>query len=406
LSLTREDLELIVALYKEHGSLNGISKNTGIPRTTVRRHYAAAVRAGLAEPFENRVPEGMEVRTYTTVLRDDEVVLESIKMAPESEQFKGIQPGQKLKGLSTLVDASGRKILEWVKTSEDLSTEKAVEIVQNAFINYKAPTAELKNPVLVDEDRLTLYPELDWHMGLMALKARTGDANWSLDKGIEVIKQGLSELIEMSPPSAHAVVMCLGDLMHSDNSDNRTKKSGNKLDVDGLYDDILFATCGLLIWFLDRLAEKHLEVEVDFKRGNHDEDSTAAIRVALMLRYQHHPRIKINPDGGYFYFRQFGVNLIGGTHGDQQKPSKLPMIMANRMKQAWAETITRIFFHGHIHHETVSENDGVRVISLRAPIPKDDWHAGVGFISGRSLYSWNFHRTLGLRGCNQVEFLA
>lgn len=406
MSYTRQELEEFVVEFEKYDSMRSFSLLTGMPRTSARRRHAQAIRLGLIAPFKHRVPEGMEIRTVTDIYRDNKIVLESIKMAPASQTFAGVPEGYKIKGVSTLIDASGNKILEWVKTGQEVSLDRTIEIVQKAFQNYVAPTARLKLPTLNDEDRLTLYPVLDWHMGLLALKKQTLDTEWNLEIAVRTIKQGIRELVEMSPNSATALVMCLGDLLHSDNSENRTRKHGNKLDVDGLYEDILLATCDLLIFFLDLLAEKHLNIEVDLKRGNHDEDSTAAIRLALMMRYRDHPGIKINGCGGFFYFKQFGVVLLGGTHGDQQKASKLPMIMANSMKQAWAETTTRLFFVGHIHHEISGmEDGGVRVISLRAPVPKDAWHAGVGFVSGRSLYAFHFHRLLGSRGRSEVEFL-
>jgi hypothetical protein len=104
-----------------------------------------------------------------------------------------------------------------------------------------------------------------------------------------------------------------------------------------------------------------------------------------------------------FYWRRFGVNLIGGTHGDKAKLPDFPMIMANVRREDWSATFTRHFHTGHIHHDSEKEIGGVHVYSHRAPVAQDAFHASYGFLSGRSMKSYTYHVEKGSRGHAEVE---
>ena len=404
-SVSEEVLAEIIKLYEQHGSFREIERVAGIPRTTARHRYGRAVRLGLAKPFEGMVPAGMEVHKYSTQHdKDGNLRAQSIKMGPESGDPFELAPGQRIKGESVLMDADANVLMKWVKTGEEpISREHQIKIIKDEFAGYVPLAAKLSTPMYALHDRLTVYPALDWHLGMYAWGEQTGDKDWNLTTATKTISEAYSELIAQSPYSEEAILMGLGDLMHIDNSENRTKKSGNALDVDTIYPKILRVSCQLLIEVIELLAAKHQKVRVLLKRGNHDEESTQALLLALSMKYYGHERIIIDDSANPFFFYQFGVNLIGGTHGDQQKMTELPMMMANRCAKEWGETSTRHFYTGHIHHETARDHHGVKVMSLRAPIPKDAWHGMVGFMSARSIYAYHYDRTKGSKGHSEVE---
>ena len=49
------------------------------------------------------------------------------------------------------------------------------------------------------------------------------------------------------------------------------------------------------------------------------------------------------------------------------------------------------FLFGHIHHETAKEVAGVRVESFQTLASRDAFHAGAGYVSGRSISSVTLH---------------
>jgi hypothetical protein len=400
---TNEDLLKIVKAYYEANSVaEEAAKLVGVSDRTFRRRYHIAVRRGLAEPFRGRVAKGMQIRSVSQVFdKHGEVTLTSIKSGPEQEDGYEIPKGQELKGESVLLDSDGNPLLTWKKTGKKgLSFKDQVEIIRDVFANYEVVRSKVPHPTSVIADRLTVYPVLDWHLGMFAARQETGDKDWDLETATTVIKRTFSSVVHASHPSEEAIIMGLGDILHGDNSLNRTRRSGNTLDISGRYPQILRRGTELTVECAELVAEKHTKVRIVWKRGNHDDDSSVAIALALAMRFQDHPRITVDLSDDPFFFTEFGINLIGGTHGDGLKLPDLALIMASRVPEIWGRTSVRDFFIGHVHHENQIFKDiqGCRLFSLRAPVPRDFFHGVSGYTSMRSLYSFEYDKKLGSLG--------
>jgi transposase-like protein len=319
------------------------------------------------------------------------------------EEFQPIG-GHVVKGESAFIDAEGRVIAKWVKTREgERSVEDTVAIVQKAFEAWAPAAPAIIVPAECNDEMLTVYPLCDWHLGLFAWGRETAGPDWDLTIARRVLLGAVRDVIEQSPRSRTAVVLGLGDLLHADNASNQTERSKHVLDVDTRYGKCLETLCDILAETVDAVAGKHADVEVAFKPGNHDPVSTSAITQALRMYFRQSAHVAVETSPDPFYWKRFGVNLIGGVHGDKAKIPQLPMIMANRRKLDWAETSTRHMHSGHIHHDTVREIDGVHVFSHRAPVAQDAFHAAHGFLSGRSMKSFAYHAEKGAKGHTEIE---
>jgi hypothetical protein len=78
------------------------------------------------------------------------------------------------------------------------------------------------------------------------------------------------------------------------------------------------------------------------------------------------------------YF-QYGLNLIGTTHGDGAKPVDLPLLMAQESSKQWSDTKHRYVYSHHLHHKVSKDYIGVTVESLRSPSGTDSWHHRNGY---------------------------
>lgn len=198
----------------------------------------------------------------------------------------------------------------------------------------------------------------------------------------------------------------LGDLMHIDNNRSQTPNSGNPLDSDTRYAKILDATTDVLLENIEHVRAKHASIEVVLKRGNHDEIATVGMRQALRMFYRKDEAVEVDTSPSPFFCRRYGVNLIGGVHGDMVKREDLPLIMAERWKADWAASSTRHWHTGHIHHDTLREFGSVGVYSHRAPVAQDAWHAASGYLAGRSMRSFTYHAEKGFRVMSEIEIKA
>lgn len=395
--LTEEQLQEAADALTAHGSQVKAAAALGLSRPTFQHRLRAAALRGLTSTAP--VMPGFEITKVTNTPNGD-----YIQQKPERGDEFEIPAGHVVKGVSALVGPDGRVTQQWVKTREEgPSLEDKIAVIEKAFENFKPSSPYVARAKDCDKDRLTAYVFCDWHLGLFAHGKETGGPDWDLSIAKRVLTETVAEVIDQSPRSGQAVLLGLGDLLHADNSRNMTERSGNVLDVDTRYSKVLETCCDIMAEASERIALRHASVELTFKPGNHDPESTVGIRQALRMYHRKSKSVTVDTSPNPFYWKRFGVNLIGGTHGDKAKPKDLPLIMANIRAKDWSEVKTRHIHTGHIHHDTEIEEGGVHVFSHRAPVAQDAYHASHGFLSGRSMKSYTYHVEKGSRGRAEVE---
>lgn len=372
-AMTAELKQEAVDAFAKYGSQQAAADALGLSRTTFQSRYYAGVKAGLDQAIVHPAPQGHTV-----------------------------------KGVSTLYDQAGNVLQQWVKTrSGQISPEELAEAVTAAFEEYRGSAPLANPPILAEPELVTVYPLADWHIGLLAWH-REVEQDWDLTIAEAAIEKAMTRLVSISPASETAVVLGLGDLLHADNYQNMTARSGNKLDVDGRYPKVLKIAVKLVMQTIDLALQKHRSVLVRILPGNHDDQSAIYVALALALRYENEPRVQVDDDAGRFWWWRFGKVFLGAAHGDMAKMKDLPLIMASRNPEDWGASEHRMVFTGHIHHReklNAKEVGGVDVESFNSPAAKDAWQWGAGFVSKRSVHSVTFHNLDGELTRNRVNVL-
>lgn len=348
------------------------------------------------------VPDGFSVRNVSTQL-DPEGNLEKqwLGARRDGEHYEQIMPamppGQILGGISTLLDERGNVRAQWVKTRLDkngVDVEKAmfaaVRHLADAWTTIASPVVA---PEYTDEELLVVYPMGDPHIGMLAWEKETGE-NFDLSIAERNLVNAVDRLVYLAPPSRRAIVLTVGDTLHSDGLFNTTTR-GTKVDVDGRTAKMLTVAIRTFRRIIDLALTKHQEVHVIIGRGNHDELLSLVLSIALQQYYENEPRVFVDPSPQMFHWYRFGLNLIGVTHGDKAKPMELMGVMATDRAEDWGQTKHRRLYVGHIHHDVVKEVHGVIIEHLRTLASKDAWHAGMGYRSGRDMKMDVFHITRG-----------
>lgn len=386
--LPTEELRRRAEAYKEHGTLVKAAEALGVSKSALHDSIKRAAEAGLlgTEP----VLPGFRISRISNTPSGT-----FIQQAPERGEKFEVPTGHVIKGVSALVDGEGRVIQQWQKTSVEHSPVDIAAILKEAF-NDVAPAEPIAAPAQVYDDLLTLTPLADWHIGLFSWHRET-DTNWDLKIAESVIGSAIEDLIARTPPSANAIVLGGGDLLHSDNNENKTARSGNALQVDGRYQKVLMTACRLVVRAIDASLRRHGQVTVRILPGNHDEHAAVAVAYFLLAWYRNESRVTVDVDPSLFFWFRFGKVMIGATHGHTVKLKDMASIMAHRRAEDWGATRHR-FIHGfHIHHSSkfASEGGGVISESHQTPTPQDAWHFGSGFLSGRSMQSISYHKEYG-----------
>src|SRR5262249_31968355 len=150
-------------------------------------------------------------------------------------------------------------------------------------------------------------------------------------------------------PSDTAIILNLGDFFHSDSNENRTRRSGNPLDVDTRYAKVLHTGVALLCWVVDKALGRHNTVIVRNLQGNHDPYAALALTIAVDAYYRNEPRVKVDTSPAPYFFHRFGKVLIGATHGDMAKAEDMPGVMAGMVPEMWGLSQYRYVYCGHWH---------------------------------------------------------
>lgn len=322
-----------------------------------------------------------------------------------------LPPGHVYRGMSELVDnRNGQAIVTWYKSQRDpdywkregaqLFAESLAEHVEGRFQPVPPPAPQ-------PDDLLNLFPIGDAHMGMYSWARETGE-DFDCDIAFQDLVTAMRVLVDGAPPARQAIVLNIGDFIHSDRVDDKSK-SGHHLDVDTRWSRVIDMATDAMIELVRMALERHELVHVFNVIGNHDEQASKILSTVLRAFFRNEPRVNVDPSlGQYRYFRH-GRTLLGFTHGDKPKRIEdLGQIMAYMVPQDWGRSEFRYWFHGHIHHKRVLDTIGVTIESLRTLAAKDWWHASHGYMwSPRDMQRRTFHREFGEHGsqCAPIKLI-
>lgn len=385
--LSDEILTAAVEARAAHATTVDAAQSLGVSESTLRHRLARAAERGLMG-YKPVLP-GFAVKSVASKEGDA-----WIKQTKEHGDVFAVPAGHSVKGVSALVDADNRVIQQWVKTRDDGKQDATREAIEAAFAGYAGRAVLPPAPSYTDDDLLTVYPIVDLHLGLYAWGRETG-ADYDLKIAADLLRRSVANLVARSANSRTALVLDLGDYFHADDSRNQTKRSGNPLDVDSRYARVLQVGVELAVECIELALQKHERVTYRKLPGNHDDETSLMLAIALAAWFRDNPRVTVDTDPGRFFVHRFGKVMISATHGDMLKMGDMAGFMAANWPKDWGATEFRYAYTGHVHHDRVKSGGGVRAESFNTLAAKDAWHAASGYVSPRSAVSITMHKDLG-----------
>lgn len=316
--------------------------------------------------------------------------------SPKHDMRRPVPEGYHVKGVSTYYGKDGEPRGQWVKSQKDPEHRLTMllDAVQQIVEPIKGKSEKHKGPRRSDKDLLCVYPMGDPHVGMLAWHAETG-RSFNLEIVERELVTAVDQLVELAPPAREALVINLGDFFHTDNSSNKTTRSGNTLDVDGRWPKVMAVGIRIMRRIIDRALNKHETVRVICEIGNHDDHSAIVLALCLENYYANNRRVVVDTSPAAFHWVRFGKNLIGVTHGHSTKLQQLPGIMAQDRAKDWGETEHRYWYTGHVHHDQTRELPGCIVESFRTLAPNDAWAHSMGYRAGQDMKLDILHREYG-----------
>ena len=192
------------------------------------------------------------------------------------------------------------------------------------------------------------------------------------------------------------------DMLNYDNA-TYTTTGGTNVSTNGHYHEVFKHACLAVIAAVDYLQEI-APVDVVIVQGNHDTMLSVALGEVVEARFYNNERVEVmNNPGEWRKYYQYGRNLIGFTHGNNEKATELPLIMAVEQPVMFAECPYRVWHLGHFHKHMVDEYQGVQVAVLPSLVGQDDWHKKMGYNSPKRAQAYIYNVVTGPEGFIQIN---
>jgi hypothetical protein len=285
-------------------------------------------------------------------------------------------------------DAPGRRQKPRIRPL-DVSTVAACESILERMKAHSPDYGDLPTLAIPDDPHLLEIDLFDAHFGKLAWGLECGE-DYDLKIAERIYRTAVEELVrKASGYNIGRILLPFGsDMIHVDGSANETA-AGTLQDVDGRFVKILNAVFAATVWAVDYLAAI-APVDIVHIPGNHDYTTSLMMAHSLWCWYRNADRVNVDcrPKPRKYY--RYGTTLIGLTHGNEENPKSLPMLMANECRdKGWSETTHHEWHIGHLHKqkktETISTDttDGVVVRILGSLSAADAWHFRKGYVASR-----------------------
>lgn len=244
---------------------------------------------------------------------------------------------------------------------------------------------------------LNLLAPVDLHIGKLAWAPETGE-DYDSKIAIDRLQFAVDALLDRASgfPIARHLFVVGNDLLQVDNAFAMTT-AGTFQDQDSRYRKQFRNAVSVMTWAIKRQAET-APVDVLIVPGNHDQLASFGIGEVLAARFENSDTVHVSHDLSPRLYYRFGQNLLGFTHGNEEKQADLPLIMATERKADWSETLFHDWFLGHFHAKkemrfTAGDSiNGVSVRILPSLTGTDAWHAKRGYVGQhRRSESYLFH---------------
>jgi hypothetical protein len=255
------------------------------------------------------------------------------------------------------------------------------------------------------------YSPFDLHLGKFAWGKETVtdyDVNIASDLFRQSVDYLLTNAMKLADGKLDRILFIVGnDVCHIDTKKGQTT-AGTPMDVDTRYNRVF-----------RRIHEIHREaiqkcvsvapVDVIVIPGNHDEQTSFCVGEVLAANFESNKHVRFDNGPKLRKYYEYGVNMFGFAHGDSERVSELPLLMAREEPQMWARTKSRECHIGHLHisekwehrariQQDLHSDKGVRVRRLMSMSAHDAWHTRHGYTDRRACDSFVFHKEAGFVG--------
>lgn len=295
-------------------------------------------------------------------------------------------------------------ILHKVDEFEDLDR------IVKSLENYKFVLPKAGKPV--KGESLGMINIFDAHIDKLSITETTNYQS-SLEKNVDHFKQAYAELVEycLREGVGKIVVPIGNDFFNADNAQNTTY---NGTPQHSYFDWINSFIVGrdLLRWCGDLAISHGLPCEFSLVKCNHAPTKSWYLAQTLACIFEKSNLVTVEHQWIKHKFLEFGLNMIGLTHGDAIKENDLQTFMSAVQPEMWGRTKHRYCYVGHWHrgkntkYKTLEDKPGVEIHFLRSFTGgPDQYHFDNGYIGiPKTAYAHIHHKVEGLTDIKRKIF--
>lgn len=306
-------------------------------------------------------------------------------------------------------DEHGHVRLWFEPIEPELDREVAEELVE--FMAQHAPRYEPLPPPPPGADHVLEVALFDVHLGMRAWAEETG-THYDHEEARRIVRGAIATTIARAKPYGVGEILLPigGDWLHVDRplgTSGGSTQRGTPQDTSAHVRMIWRLATEALIEVID-LLRLEAPVTVVIVPGNHDQESLFHLGDVVRAHYRLDDRVTVNNDPSSRRYLLRGEVLLGYAHGDEEKGSDLPLLMATEAPELWAAAKIREWHIGHYHRKqerqaiAVDERGGVRIRVMPSLAGRDAWHARQGYLHQRTTESLIWHPRRGLAGLVSV----
>jgi len=293
------------------------------------------------------------------------------------------------------------------RAEEIFRFQQAAEVFAEMVRDYSPPLLESRPRNMIGEENNLLEISIfDLHMGKLAWAGETGE-NYDTKIARERFLGSIETLLRRASAFEFSrILFPVGnDFFNSDTILNTTT-AGTPQDEDLRWQKTFRVGTHLLVDAINLLKQIGIPVDVLVIPGNHDFERSYYMGEFLSAWFRDDNQVIINNSASPRKYYAFGQVLLGFTHGNEEKESSLPMIMANDIdsKPLWSKTKFHEWHLGHIHRKKsinyavvdkkmlIEEDLGVTVRYLSSLTGTEEWHhkkGYVGAVKAADAFVWN-----------------
>lgn len=309
-------------------------------------------------------------------------------------------------------DISGWNLQTKVRFKRD-TTIDALPLLEDMRRDIREGVPTYDPPVIKrgEHRRLLECSIFDLHFGKASWFEETGQT-YNMDIAERLFLSTIEQMAQMGEDEGveRFILVAGNDLGHVDNLQSTTT-AGTPQDNDGHWREHFRRIRHMVKRGILRLHEV-APVDVLIVPGNHFRQSAYALGEALEDWFWNTDTVTVDNSPRERKYYRYGVNLLGFTHGNEEKTNDLPLIMANEAKAHWSDTYYREWHIGHYHkkRETrflpVDEHGGIRVRVIPSLCATDRWHymkGYVGNVRSAEAYLWDYDAGLVAQYSVNVE---